>query len=272
MHDAAQAFSTLMAGHRSIRRFSARPLDPGFVDGVLEEALHGSSSSGNLNMVSVVRTCDPVRRQRLFELHLEQPMVLQAPCVLTFCADSFRTREWLAHRGARLGFADFLSWHVAAFDAIILAQTAALALESHGLGICYMGTTLRAMREIADFLELPGNCLPVTSLVVGWPDEQPDQRDRLPPPAWIHEERYQRPTPASIDTHFAERETRGRARYLAMGPEMVAAWQQHGIESLAQYYTSKIKYDPDDFAEASAAVQDLLRERGFLPGGTPHGR
>jgi len=36
------------------------------------------------------------------------------------------------------------------------------------------------------------------------------------------------------------------------------------IESLAQYYTSKIKYDPDGFAEASAAVEALLRERGFL--------
>lgn len=270
--EAALAFARLMQAHRSIRRYRSTPLDAAFIDGVLAQAWAGTSSSGNLNMVSVVKTSDPERKARLHAMHAQQPMVLQAPLVLTFCADSHRTRQWLAQRDARLGFADFYSWHVAAFDAMLLSQTVALALESHGLGICYMGTTLRAMREIADFLELPGNCLPVTSLVVGWPDEQPAQRDRLPPPAWIHEERYQRPTPASIDTHFAERETRGRARYLAMGPEMVAAWQHHGIESLAQYYTSKIKYDPDDFAEASAAVQDLLRERGFLPGGTPHGR
>jgi nitroreductase len=44
---------------------------------------------------------------------------------------------------------------VAGFDAIILAQTTALALESHGLGICYMGTTLHAMEQIADFLDCP---------------------------------------------------------------------------------------------------------------------
>jgi hypothetical protein len=191
-------------------------------------------------------------------------MVLQAPLVLTFCADSFRTRTWLAQRDARLGFGDLISWHVAGYDAIILSQTVALALESHGLGICYMGTTLHSMGAIADFLELPDHCLPVTSLVVGWPAEAPPPRDRLPGTAWIHEERYQRPSPADIDAHFALRETRGRERYLSFSSEMAARWQAHGITSLAQFYTSKIKYDPDQFAVDSAALEALIRERGFL--------
>lgn len=260
----ADDFSCLLQAHRSIRQYQDRPVDAALVDRVLGQAWAGSSSSGNLNMVSVVKTSDPARKARLYEMHFGQPMVLQAPVVLTFCADTWRTRQWLALRAARPGFADFYSWHVAAFDAMILAQTTALALESHGLGICYMGTTVAAMREIADFLELPVNCLPVTSLVVGWPAEAPAQRDRLPPQAWIHEERYQRPTAADIDAHFAERDRRGRERYLAMGPGMAAAWQEHGITSLAQYYTSRIKYDPDSFAESSAALEALLRERGFL--------
>ena len=262
--DAAPALSRLMQAHRSIRQYTDRPIDPAWVDAVLVDALAGSSSSGNLNMVSVIKTRDPERKSRLCELHFGQPMVNQAPLVLTFCADTFRTRQWLARRGARLGFADFISWHVAAFDAIILAQTVALALESHGLGICYMGTTLHSMRDIADFLECPENCLPVTSMVVGWPAEAPTQRDRLPAAAWIHDERYQRPTAADIDARFGERERRGRERYLASGPEMARLWQEHGITSLAQYYTSKIKYDPDLFAEDSAKLRRLLEERGFL--------
>jgi hypothetical protein len=48
---------------------------------------------------------------------------------------------------------------------------------------------------------------------------------------------------------------------------MVAAWQQHGITSLAQYYTSPIKYDPDVLAENSTAIEAVLRERGFLAPG-----
>ena len=259
----AQTFAHLMAAHRSIRAYKPDPLPTGLVDQVLEQALHGSSSSGNLNLISVVKTRDPARKELLFELHGQQPMILQAPLVLTFCADSFRTRQWLALRGARLGFADLVSWHTAAFDAMILAQTAALAFQSHGLGICYMGTTLFSMRGIADLLELPAHCLPVTSLVVGWPAEAPAQRDRLPPLAWIHDERYQRPSTAEIESRYAQRELRGKERYLSMGPEMVALWAEHGITGLAQYYTSKIKYDPDRFAEFSAAIELLLRERGF---------
>jgi nitroreductase len=259
----AQAFADLMAAHRSIRSYKPDPLPPGLADRVLEQALHGTSSSGNLNLISVVKTQDAGRRAALHELHGGQPMVLQAPLLLTFCADTGRTRQWLAQRGARLGFADLVSWHTAAFDAMILAQTTALALESHGLGICYMGTTLFSMRGIADLLELPEHVLPVTTLVVGWPDEAPAQRDRLPPVAWIHDERYQRPSAADIDTRYAEREVRGRERYLSMGPEMAALWQQHGITGLAQYYTSPIKYDPDRFAGFSADIEALLRARGF---------
>ena len=260
----AAEFAELTQAHRSIRAYTDRALAPGLIDSVLHQALAGTSSSGNLNMVSVIKTQDLQRKAKLFELHGQQPMVLQAPLVLTFCADSFRTREWLALRNARLGFADLVSWHTAAFDAMILAQTTALALQSHGLGICYMGTTLFALRAIADFLELPAHCLPVTSLVVGWPAEAPAQRDRLPAAAWIHDERYQRPSADEIDARFGEREVRGRARYLAMGPEMAALWAEHGITTLAQYYTSQIKYDPDRFEVFSKDIEALLRERGFF--------
>ncbi len=257
------ALAALLNRHRSIRRFAPKPLDPALVQQTLTTALQGSSSSGNLNMISVIKTFDRDRKARLYELHGEQPMVLEAGCVLTFCADSFRTRQWLAQRDARPGFADFVSWHVAAFDAVIVAQSAALLLEAEGLGICYMGTTLFAMRELADFLECPAHCLPVTSLVVGWPAEAPPQRDRLPAAAWIHDERYQRPDGADIDRHFEQRDQRGRDRYLNAAPELAALWQQHGITSLAQFYTSPLKYDPDQLAAFSADLEALLHERGF---------
>ncbi len=266
MNEAAEAMSRLMRGHRSIREYQDQPVDTVWLDGLLAEAFQGCSSSGNLNMSSVVVTRDPQRKQRLYELHGEQPMVLQAPVVLTFCADTFRTRQWLAQREARPGFADFLSWHVAAFDAIIFAQTAALALQAGGLGICYMGTTLYAMGEIAAFLELPPtHCLPVTSLVVGWPAEAPAQRDRLPAAAWLHHERYHALTAADIDAQFAQRDRRGWERYRSMGDEVVQRMAEHGITSLAQFYTSKIKYDPDQLGEFSVAIRELLEARGFLP-------
>ena len=261
----APDFAALMHAHRSIRHYKDQPIEPGLIDTVLEQALSGSSSSGNLNLVSVIKTQDTERKARLCEMHFGQPMVLQAPLVLTFCADSFRTRQWLAQRGARLNFGNLISWHVAAFDAIILAQTTALALQSHGLGICYMGTTLHSMGAIAEFLECPDHCLPVTSMVVGWPDEAPAQRDRLPPAAWIHEERYQRPTADDIDKLFGAREVKGWQRYRSMGEHMVKKMEEMGITSLAQFYTSDIKYAPQTFERDSKKLCELMASKGFMP-------
>ena len=48
-----------------------------------------------------------------------------------------------------------------------------LAAESLGLGSCYMGTTLNAMDGLCEFYELPPGVAPVTSVVLGWPDEDP---------------------------------------------------------------------------------------------------
>lgn len=254
----------LLQAHRSIRTFEQRAVDSDLIDRILVDSLQGSSSSGNLNMVSVIKTFDAERKARLCDLHFGQPMVNQAPLVLTFCADSFRTRQWLTQRGARLNFGNLISWHVASFDAIILSQTVALTLESYGLGICYMGTTLHSMAEISEYLECPDHCLPVTSMVVGWPGEAPAQRDRMPARAWIHNERYQRPGAHDIDDQFKDREVNGWTRYRGMGEDMVRRMDEYGITSLAQYYTSDLKYAPQTFERDSQKLQALMKSKGFM--------
>ncbi|HEY7729166.1 MAG TPA: nitroreductase family protein [Candidatus Eisenbacteria bacterium] len=256
--------SSLLNRHRSIRKYKPDPIAPSLVARVCEDAVAGASSSGNLNAVSIVLTRDPARKRRLYELHFEQEMVLEAPLLLTFCADWYRTRQWLRLRGARDNFDNLIGYHVAAFDAIIVAQTVSLGFEALGLGICYMGTTLHSMTEIAEFLELPDTCLPVTTLVAGYPAEDPAKRDRLPLRAILHEETYRRPTEAEIEEIYREREVRGWERYMSY-PELKTRIEAHGITSLAQFYTSEIKYDPDGFREDSAKLRALLEAKHFLP-------
>jgi len=256
--------SRLLNDHRSIRNYRTDAIDPALIEQVCGDALAGSSSSGNLNCVSIVLTRDPARKERLFELHYGQPMVRQAPLVVTFCADWYRTRRWLARRGARDNFDNLIGYHVAVIDAIILAQNVCLGFQAHGLGICYMGTTLHAMGAIAEFLELPDTCLPLTTIVVGYPDEEPVKRDRLPLAALMHDEKYRRPSDAELDATYRQREVRGWERYMAY-PELRAEIERLGITSLAQFYTSEAKYDPDTFRADSAALRALLEAKHFLP-------
>lgn len=260
----SENFRALLHRHRSIREFKPEDVPADLLDEVLADSIRGSSSSGNLNTYSIVVSRDAQRRDTLCDLHQGQPMVRQAPVLLTFCADTRRTRDWLALNGARDNFDNFMGFMVAAFDAIILAQTVSLALEDRGLGICYMGTTLNQADRISEFLELPEGVMPVTTLVVGWPDESPDARDRLPLAAYVHAERYQRHDDAAISHLYAAREARGRQRYLAMGPEIAALWAEHGIENLAQFYTSPIKYSPEGLREVSRRLLALLPRQAFM--------
>ena len=183
---------------------------------MIQNAIDGTSSSGNLNSVSIILSRDQERKQALYQLHFEQEMVLEAPLVITFCADWWKTREWLKLRDATDNFNNFLGYHVAAYDAMILAQSVCLGFQDHGLGICYMGTTLFSLRGISELLELPQTCVPATTIVVGYPDEAPAKRDRLPYEAFVHEETYKMPKNEDIARIYEEREVKGWERYMSM--------------------------------------------------------
>jgi nitroreductase len=255
---------TLLRRHRSIRHYHPTSVDSALIEEVCADAIAGGSSSGNLNSVSIVLTRDPGRKRRLYELHSEQPMVLEAPLVMTFCADWHRTRSWLRRRGARDNFANLLGYHVAAYDAMIVAQNVCLGFEARGLGICYLGTTLYSLPELVEFLRLPKTVVPVTSIVVGFPAQDPPKRDRLPTAALLHDEIYRDPTGVDIDATYAEREVKGWQRYMGM-PEIRQRIEAAGVTSLAEFYTSKIKYDPDFFGPKSAEIRALLESQNFMP-------
>ncbi|CAM3672513.1 Nitroreductase domain-containing protein [Deinococcus saxicola] len=255
-----------LTAHRSIRQFKADKIPQDVIDEVLQEAIMGTSSSGNLNSYSMIMTRDPARKQRLYELHGEQDFILQAPLVITFCADWYRTRQWLQLRGARDNFNNFLGYQVAANEAMLISQSVTLGFEARGYGICYMGTTLQAMQDIADYLDLPETCLPITTIVVGVPAERPDRRERLPMRAYVHDEIYQEPGPSDLEELYGAREETGWQRYMSM-PHLRAMCEEGGITSLAQMYTSPYKYDPDAYAATSLRVLEALRGRGFLPSG-----
>lgn len=259
----------LLRAHRSIRAFKPDDVPSSLLDQLLQAAISGSSSSGNLNTYCVIETRDPDRKTELYRLHGEQAMIRQAPVLLTFCAETRRTRDWLALHQARDNFNNFHGFLVAAFDAMILAQSVALACEAQGLGICYLGTTLNAAAQIASFLELPEGTLPVTSLVLGWPDERPEPRDRLPLAAYVHRERYHRAGADEIASLYAQRDQRGLQRYQSLSADARQTWAAHGITSLAQFYTSELKYSPSALQRSSRDLLALLERQGFMTNGAP---
>lgn len=247
--------------HRSIRSFIPQPVG----DDLLDELLHAglrSSSSGNLQTWSVIVTRDPVRKEVLYRLHGEQQMIREAPVVLTFCADVFRVREWIRVNDSKQSFDDFLGFVTGAVDAAIAAQTVCLAAESKGLGICYMGTTWWAADKIIELLELPSHVFPVTSIVLGYPAEDPARRDRLPLDLIVHKERYHRLSDDEIAASHAEREEKAWTRYNA-NVELRKKLAAAGITRVTDYYTSEFKYSKELHARVSKMLLETLQAQGL---------
>ena len=126
---------------KTIRKYSKKEVDDNMLRRLLETA-ERTPTMGNLQLYSVVVTRDADMKRQLSPAHFNQPMVVEAPVVLTFCADFRRTTLWAKQRKASPGYDNMLSYVNAATDALLYCQTFCNLAESEGLGTCFLGTTV----------------------------------------------------------------------------------------------------------------------------------
>jgi len=238
---------------KSIRKYLETDVDDALLYQLLRTA-EQTQTMGNLQLYSVVITRDREMKAKLAPSHFNQPMVTEAPVVLTFCADYNRTTLWCENRHAKPGYENFLSFINAATDALLYCQTFCNLAEEAGLGLCYLGTTVYNPQAIIDLLELPRLVMPVATITLGWPAEDPAVSDRLPLKSVIHEETYQDYSPDLINRFYCEKEAL---------PENKEFVQINGKETLAQVFTD-IRYTQKDCEEMSAGLLAALKNQGFL--------
>ena len=234
----------------SIRKYAPREISDELLYRLLREA-ERTQTMGNLQLYSVVITRSEKQKEALAPAHFNQPMVKGAPVVLTFCADFRRTSRWAEERNAKPGYDNFLSFINAATDALLYCQTFCNLADEEGLGYCYLGTTVYMPKQIIEVLELPKLVMPVATITLGWPDEQPALSDRLPLESIIHEEHYEDYSRERIDQFYAEKEQL---------PENQKFVSINNKETLAQIFTD-IRYTRKDNEAMSI---DALKQQGFL--------
>ena len=238
---------------RTIRQYADRDVSEALLNRLFAEASR-TQTMGNLQLYSVVVTRSAEMKQRLAPSHFNQPMVTQAPVVLTVCADFHRTSEWARHRQAEPGYDNFLSFLNAAIDALLFTQTLCCLMDEEGLGYCYLGTTVYQPQQIIDTLKLPRLVMPVATLTVGWPAETPALSDRLPVESFVHEETYRDYTAETIDAFYGVKEQLEENRHFV---------ELNHKQTLAQVFTD-IRYTRRDNEAMSATLLDTLKQQGFL--------
>ena len=240
---------------RTIRRYANRDVSEQLLNRLLTEAAR-TQTMGNLQLYSVIVTRSAEMKKRLAPAHFNQPMVTEAPVVLTVCADFNRTTQWALQRKAHPGYDNFLSFINAATDALLYTQTFCNLAEEEGLGACYLGTTIYMPQQIIDTLQLPRLTMPVATITLGWPAEEPPLSDRLPLASFVHQETYGDYSPAAIDEYYSAREQL---------PENQHFCEINNKETLAQIFTD-IRYTRKDNEAMSATLMEALKHQGFLGG------
>lgn len=243
-----------MKNRRSIRKYTQQDIPNELLNELLETASR-ASNTGNMQLYSVVVTRDKENKEKLAPAHFNQPMITSAPVVLTFCADANRFVKWAEQRDAKAGFDNLQTFITAAIDAMLFAQSFCNAAEEKGLGICYLGTTTYNTDKIIEALSLPKLVVPITTITVGYPElPLPDQPERLPLEAVIHQESYKDYTAASIDALYKEKEE------LEVNRQFI---KENNKETLAQVFTD-IRYTKKNNEFFSEVLVKVLKEQGFM--------
>ncbi len=239
--------------HRSIRKYKSDPIPENILYQILEAGSR-ASTTGNMQVYSMIVTTDAGLREKLWDAHFRQDMVKEAPVHITFCADFNRFNKWCIRRGASPGYDNFLSFFTGAIDALLASQNVALEAEAHGLGICYLGTATYNADKIVEILELPPSVVPVAAVVLGYPLQDPGLTPRLPMNAVVHHEKYADFKESEIDGIYSEREDSEETRELL---------KINRKETLAHIFTEN-RYSRKDNVFFSRKFLETIEKQGFM--------
>lgn len=223
--------STLLS-HRSIRAYLPNPLPPETLE-LMVAAAQSASTSSNLQTWSVVAVEERERKEQLSQLAGNQAHIRQCPLFLVWLVDLARLTHIAERRGLPHEGLDYLEMFVmATVDAALAAQNAAVAAESLGLGIVYIGAMRNHPEDVAAVVGLPPHVFAVFGMCVGYPDPAKSAaiKPRLPQSAVLHRETYKL---TEQDEAIARYNDVMKAFYSEQQMNIPGDWSEHSAKRVA---------------------------------------
>ncbi|KZE37068.1 NADPH-dependent oxidoreductase [Bhargavaea cecembensis] len=179
----------LLASHSSVRDYEDETLSRETVERLVSAGQHAASSHF-VQAYSVIHVTDPAKRQALAELSKNPKQFLNAGAALIFCMDFRRLEAAAALQDENIVYSNAEALVVGVTDTALFAQNVAVAAESEGYGICYIGGVRNAPEEISEVLGLPKGVAPLYGMTIGVPKFRNEVKPRLPVSAVLHENEY----------------------------------------------------------------------------------
>lgn len=179
----------LLQSHRSIRKFKDQPIAEDLFRELIR-AGQSAATSSHVQATSVIRVRDTAKREVIAELAGGQAYVASCAEFLMFCADMKRVYDACERQDIDIHRGMTEQFIIATVDTALFAQNVAVAAESADLGICYIGGVRNNPARISEILELPENVYPVFGFCMGYPEQDPQVKPRLPLDVIVKDDTY----------------------------------------------------------------------------------
>jgi nitroreductase len=168
----------MLASHQSIRKFKKTPVPEETLREIIKSA-QWSSTSSHFQAYTIIHVKNPQKRAAIAEIAGGQKWVVNCPVFLVFCADMHRAEKYWTGKDNQI-LSNNEMFLVATVDAALAGQQAYIAAASLGLGGVYIGGIRNDLEAMGKVLDLPHLVYPVFGMCLGYPDDNPGQKPRLP--------------------------------------------------------------------------------------------
>ena len=178
-----------MMDHQSIRKFTSQSIPQELVNTCIT-AGQAAASSSFVQVTSVIQVNSKDTRAALALAAGGQSYVESAATFLVFCADLQRNQQICLRQEQHMptGFTE--QTLIASIDTALFAQNVLLAAQSLGLGGVFIGGLRNQPEVVTKLLNLPQHVFPIFGLCLGYPDQNPGQKPRLPLSMVLHQDHY----------------------------------------------------------------------------------
>ena len=178
----------VLMNHRSVREFNEKKVSDEIKNSIIQCAQMAPTSS-YFQAYSIINVTSPQKKAVLAASSGGQTCVEKAPLALLFCADLHRNQKYLVTDDKDI-LHNTEAYTVSVVDASLAAQKAFIAAQSYGLGGVTVGGVRNDMELMKKEFGLPDMVVPLFLLCLGYYDEEPPQRPRLPQRVVLKEDYY----------------------------------------------------------------------------------
>lgn len=179
----------LLKNHVSVRQYTDEPISDATFHELITTAQHASSSHF-VQAYSVIQVKDDEKRKKLGQLSNNEQQYNSAALALLFCADLNRLDHATKMHDKTIQSGTLENFIMATVDVSLFAQNFAIAAESKGYGLCFIGGVRNNIKEISELFNLPDHVIPLFGLTVGVPERKNEVKPRLPVENIVHVDTY----------------------------------------------------------------------------------